>query len=203
MSKPAPVQRGAPEEFSSFFRSHIRYVCESLRRLGVPGSDVEDLAHEVFLTVYRRFDDYDRARPARPWLFAFALRVASGYRQQARVVRETIGVHVDVPTDDPDAEALLEQDGSRREVYAALAALSIERRIVFVMHELDERPMPAIAAELAIPVQTAYSRLHAARADFVAEIRRRARTRLEPRGIEARPREKIQTTPDRGAHGRH
>jgi RNA polymerase sigma-70 factor, ECF subfamily len=199
-SIPAPPT-SPPDEFRDFFRNNLGYVCESLRRLGVPSADAEDLAHELFMTVYRRFEEYDRTRPPRPWLFAFAVRLASGYRQRARFVRETLGIKGDVPTDAPDAEMLLARDGSRRQVYAALAALPLDRRIVFVMHELDERSVPDIARELEIPVQTAYSRLHAARETFATEIRKRARADHRAASADA-PRDVAADLTRGGRHGR-
>jgi len=63
-------------EFRALFDAHGVYVMKSLRRLGVRPGDVEDLTHEVFLTVLRKWDTYDATRPPRPWLFAFALRMA-------------------------------------------------------------------------------------------------------------------------------
>jgi RNA polymerase sigma-70 factor (ECF subfamily) len=43
---------------------------------------------------------------------------------------------------------------------------------VFVMHELDEVPVPEIAKTLGVPLNTAYSRLRLARADVVVAIQR-------------------------------
>ena len=67
-----------PEEVARFrrlFDEHFTYVWTSLRRLGVPEREREDLSNEVFFRVHRRISDYDPARPGRPWLFAFAVRV--------------------------------------------------------------------------------------------------------------------------------
>lgn len=187
MASVPPKASDSDAEFRAFFRAHLAYVCESLRRLGVQSRDAEDLAHEVFMAVHRRFDELDRSRPPRPWLFAFALRSASGYRQRARVVRETVGIDGEVAADQPDAEAQLARDGDRRTVYEALATLPIERRAIFVMHELDERPVPDIARELEIPVQTAYSRLRVAKDEFVAAVRRQAmQQRTREGGIHGR-----------------
>ena len=38
----------------------------TLRRLGVRQRDLADVTHDVFVTVYRRLDSYDPARPLRP-----------------------------------------------------------------------------------------------------------------------------------------
>ncbi|MNC92328.1 RNA polymerase sigma factor [compost metagenome] len=47
-----------------------------------------------------------------------------------------------------------------------LDAMDLEKRVVFVMFELEELAAPEIARELGIPVGTVYSRLDAARKEF-------------------------------------
>ena len=70
--------------FRTMFEREASYVMCSLRRLGVRERDVPDVAHDVFVTVYRLLEGYDADRPARPWLFAIALRVAADHRRLAR-----------------------------------------------------------------------------------------------------------------------
>ena len=53
----------------------------------------------------------------------------------------------------------------------ALDLLDFDRRVVLVMHDLDEVPIPEIASTLDIPLNTAYSRLRLARADVLAAVR--------------------------------
>jgi DNA-directed RNA polymerase specialized sigma24 family protein len=49
------------------------------------------------------------------------------------------------------------------------AGLDLDRRAVFVMHALDEIPVPEIASTLAIPLNTAYSRMRLARWRYLTE----------------------------------
>jgi RNA polymerase sigma-70 factor (ECF subfamily) len=160
------VVASAPAEEARFFRhlfeNHFDRVCRNLRRLGVRERDLEDSAHEVFIVVHRHLHDYDRARPLPPWLFGITLRVASDYRHRPRYHREVLDEHTvdDHAHVDPlDLEA-------RWIVLQALETLSDEKRAVLVMHDLEEYTMPEIADVLGIPLNTAYSRLRLARADF-------------------------------------
>jgi RNA polymerase sigma-70 factor, ECF subfamily len=159
-------------DFRGIFEEHFDYVWNTLRHLGARQADLEDLTHEVFLRVHERLDEYDRARAMRPWLFAFAFRVASGHRRLARHRLEVLGASPE-PEDEsmPADEAL-----SRREdgalARAALEAIEMDRRAVFVLHELDEVPIPEVAQALGIPTATAYSRLRLAREDFQRAVRR-------------------------------
>ena len=160
----------APGAFRALFEKELAYVWTSLRRLGVPEADREDLASEVFVRVHERIADYDPARPARPWLFAFAVRVASEHRRRARVRYEELG-----GADDASSAAVAPEPASRDAaelVYLALEAVDLEKRAVLVLHDLDEERVPAIAAALEIPEGTAYTRLRAGRAQFTAAVRR-------------------------------
>jgi RNA polymerase sigma-70 factor (ECF subfamily) len=53
-----------------------------------------------------------------------------------------------------------------------IQCIELPRRAVFILSELEEQPMAAIAAALQIPVNTAYSRLRLARDDFEKAARR-------------------------------
>jgi RNA polymerase sigma-70 factor, ECF subfamily len=133
--------------------------------------DVEDMAHEVFVAVHRELDKYDRARPIRPWLFAFCFRVSSQYRRKAR--RETVQDLADEVVDPGEGpDALLDRERRRRLVLAVLDEIDLDRRAVFVLHEIDGFTCEAIAQSLEIPLGTVYSRLRLAREDFTAKMRR-------------------------------
>lgn len=159
-------------DFADIFKAHFEYVWHSLRRLGVQERDLEDVTHDVFVTVHPRLPAYDASRPLRPWLFAFACRAASDYRRQAR--------HRVALTDDPDAlrdpaPAVDEQAASRQElerVARALETLELDRRPVFILHEIDDVSIPEIALALGIPTNTAYSRLRLGREQFAVAMRR-------------------------------
>ena len=78
-------------QFEAMFKAESSFVWHSLRRLGIARSDLEDLTHEVFLTVHRRLGDYDSSRPIRPWLFGITYRTAMRYRDLARHRHEVAG----------------------------------------------------------------------------------------------------------------
>lgn len=171
-------QRPAPDAvaFQAVFRSELAYVWGTLRRLGVSARDAEDVAHEVFVQVYKKLADYDRARPLRPWLFGFAFRAASDYRRLARHRVEVLGGDEEAGGE-PEAAGPHPEDAlaSREEcalVFAALERVDLDRRAVLVAYELDECPMKEIAETLGIPLHTAYSRLRVAREEFAAAVER-------------------------------
>ena len=162
----------ATVDFQSLYKQEFGYAWRTLRRLGVRENDLPDLAHDLFIVVFRNLSDYDSSRPVRPWLFGIAFRVVSDYRRSARLVRETIGDGPEVVDRAPPLDDQIAARQAREAVMRVLDALDLDRRAVLVMHDIDGHPVPEIAAALAIPVATAYSRLRLAREDLGAAIKR-------------------------------
>jgi RNA polymerase sigma-70 factor (ECF subfamily) len=157
---------------NALFGMYTAYVWNTLRRLGAARADLEDLTQDVFLQVHRHRGDHRAGSPVRPWLFAFAFRVASQNRRRAYRRYETYGeidnaIH---PGARPDEEAAAAED--RALILGALQALNMQRRAVFVLYEIDRMAIGEIARSLGIPVNTAYSRLRTARAEFAVAVKR-------------------------------
>jgi RNA polymerase sigma-70 factor (ECF subfamily) len=167
----------ARADFTTVFQEHFNYVWNSLRHCGVHPNDLEDLAHEVFLRVHERYDECDRSRPIRPWLFAFAYRVAATHRRRAYRRLEVSDPSFDPPEDAPGAEERLIRLEERDLALKALESIDIDRRAVFVLHEIDGVPIPEVARALKILTSTAYSRLRLARQEFRAAAQRLQRAR--------------------------
>lgn len=176
MSATAPSTRVEPLTFGRLYAEHAGYVLVSLRRLGVREADVEDVAHEAFIAVYKHFSTYDPARPLRPWLFAFAARCASDYRKRVGRRHEELG-DPDAPEREPasprvggDAERRLVLRETLDDVLRILWELDEDKRELIILHDIDEVPVPVIAEALGIPLNTAYSRLRLAREAFEARV---------------------------------
>jgi RNA polymerase sigma-70 factor, ECF subfamily len=169
------VIHGPAPDFQALYRSQFPYVWKTLRRLGAPARDLEDLVHDLFLVVHRQMGSFDPARPIKPWLFGIAVRVVADFRRSPRSTREALQASAVAPqpvADAPGPDDALAGAEARALLLRALDTLDLDRRAVFVMHELDEVPVPAIAAVLSVPLNTAYSRLRLARADVAAAARR-------------------------------
>lgn len=162
----------ASEDVSACLRayeSEFAYVYRALRRHGVAGPDVEDLAQDVFMIMWRRWGDYDRLRPLRPWLAGIALRVAQGYLRRRR--REIPHPEIDAEASGPDGEQVLSSTRNRTLALRALAAVREDQRALLVSHDIDDLSVREIARALGIPLFTAYTRLRNARKAFARVVR--------------------------------
>jgi RNA polymerase sigma-70 factor (ECF subfamily) len=174
-----PSSRPAPD-MGAIFDEHFDYVWATLRRLGVRDADREDLVHEVFLKVHGRLSEFDATRPMRPWLFGFAYRVAADHRRLARHRVEVLGAPGDAVAHDAPADERVSDREQRDLLLAALDSVDIDGRALLVLHDVEEVPVPEIAARLEIPVNTAYSRLRRAREELAASVKRLRKVRGSP-----------------------
>jgi RNA polymerase sigma-70 factor (ECF subfamily) len=176
---PPATSAGEPW-FRALFDAHFSYVWHTLRRLGIPARDLEDVTHEVFLGVYQRRDQLDPNRPIRAWLFGFCFRFAAGYRRLSRNRRELLDAGHEPVDPRPSAVDHLVREETLSMAHQALETIELDRRAVFILHELDGCPIPEVARTLGIGVNTAYSRLRLARAEFTKAARRIALRRGDP-----------------------
>ncbi|HVU00163.1 MAG TPA: RNA polymerase sigma factor [Polyangiaceae bacterium] len=143
------------------FDEHAPYVFRVLRYMGVREADVPDVCQEVFVTVHRKIDGFEGRSSIRTWLYKICQRAASDHRRRAYVRREVV---TDFAEERPRA---VESAGPRVEARStllfALGALDEDKRDVFVLYEIEGMTMREVAEVLGCPLQTAYSRLHAAR----------------------------------------
>ncbi len=171
---PQPQRQDPPQvSFRAIFEAECAYVWTTLRRLGVAERDIEDVAHDTFVRVAAHLHEYDPARPLRPWLFVFALRMARDYRRLARHRHERVGEVESAATpmtEHPDE--LLRARDMHDLVMRGLEALDWDKRVVFVACELEERECGEVATVLGVSRNTAASRLRLARGIFTAAVRR-------------------------------
>ncbi len=154
-----------PVTIEALFSDYVGFVWRSLRQLGVAEADLEDQTQELFLVAHRQLAQYDVQHP-RAWLYAIARRCASGYRRRSHRRHEcpveTLPESGD--TTDPSLRAELEL------LSRVFALLDAQQQEVFVLHEFEEMPMREVAEALQCPLQTAYTRLYAARRELARAL---------------------------------
>jgi RNA polymerase sigma-70 factor, ECF subfamily len=168
----------SPPAFAEVYESCAELVWRNLRRLGVPEAALEDAAQDVFLVVHRRLSAFEGRSSLRTWIFGIALRVAAKHRRKARglAVREApipneLSHAVSAPAQDGPFERTLQRQATEL-VQRVLERCDDERRELLIMVDLEQTSVAEAADTLAINLNTAYSRLRAARRAFDAELRR-------------------------------
>ena len=173
MSSRAATNVETPPSLRTLFEQHYGSVARLLRRFGVPTTQLDDAAQEVFWVASRRLLDIVPGKET-TFLYGVALRVALNEARKKRSLPTPCDIDElsDLADQAPSPEAQLDLRQRRELLDAVLESLPMELRTVFVLFELEGLPVPEIAELEAIPVGTASSRLRRARQEFAAAIKR-------------------------------
>lgn len=161
----------AVPSFREVFDKHARYVWRSLLGLGVRERDVADSSQQVFLVVHDRLGAQQVPPGAlRTFVYGVCLRVASDFRRRAHRRHERLFADPPEPSQPPEQERAACHREALAQLDTVLATLPAPQREAFVLYEIEELGMNEVAAALGCPLQTAYSRVHAARRAVLAAL---------------------------------
>ena len=166
----------SPPAFAEVYKSCVNLVWRNLRRLGVPEDALEDAAQDVFLVIHRRLPDFEGRSSLRTWVFGIVLRVAARHRRKARgnAGRETPAPRelmeaLSAPGHESPFERAVQQQATEL-LHQVLEQLDDERRALLIMVELEQTSVGEAAEALDLNLNTAYSRLRAARRAFEQQV---------------------------------
>ncbi len=120
------------------------------------------------MVLFRRLPEFEGRSSLRTWIYGICVRVALAYRRKRtpQLAELNHGAH-DPERNYPAVQASVCEDLDRSRALAeldrALDLLDDDKRTVFVLYELEDLSMSEVASAVGCPLQTAYSRLHAAR----------------------------------------
>ncbi|MCC6143951.1 MAG: RNA polymerase sigma factor [Candidatus Hydrogenedentes bacterium] len=170
----ALARSGEAYAFAVLVRRYEQPLYSYLRRLCGNASEAEDLFQETFLKVHVNLHQFQEGRPFRPWVYRIATNVC---RDRQRYRKRRPQVSLETPIGDggeggrladlvaseapaPDAQAQASETSARLE--AAVAALPVKHRAVFLMARYEGLAYEEIARALRVPVGTVKSRMHKA-----------------------------------------
>ena len=152
------------------YRAWLPKIVQWARAFGGAPADLEDIAHDVFLVVRRKLDDFD-GENLPGWLYRITKGTVRDYRRRAWF-RHVTGRPVDVileevPEDSDSPDQAIDYARAQRTLYGILDKMSDKRRTAFVLFEIEGYSGEEIAALEGVPVGTVWTRLHGARKEFV------------------------------------
>jgi RNA polymerase sigma-70 factor (ECF subfamily) len=170
----------AEASFEQVYSTYVDFVWRSALRLGVDEAAADDVVQQVFLVVYQKLDGFEWRSTLKTWLFAILLRVVRGHRRIVRrksphLAHEWVDPDLAVDGSGTPHDALSRAEASRT-IDVLLDSLKGDKRVVFVMAELEEMTAAEISIATGLTPSAVYSRLRAARTDFeraAAALRRR------------------------------
>jgi RNA polymerase sigma-70 factor (ECF subfamily) len=162
-------------ELAAVYREHGERVKRWALRLGGPGLDAEDIAHEVFLVVQRRLPEFRAEAKLTTWLYRITIRVVRKQDVRQRLRRWARGLVGDfaahVPDEDIGPYESMERQHAARLVYRALEGLNHKHRTAVILYELEGHSGEDIAELMETKLATVWVWLHRGRAKFHERLR--------------------------------
>ena len=133
-------------------------------------SQVEDIAQDIFLKVFRSIDRFDSERGVKftTWIYTFVRNHCFDVLKKRRLATTSLTSNEDTQREVPDEAALAPaRSAENRElgqkIGEALAGLGEDQRMVFVLREYEGLEYSAIADVMGVSEGTVKSRLHRAK----------------------------------------
>jgi RNA polymerase sigma factor (sigma-70 family) len=158
-----------PADFDLLYRREFAFVWRVLRYHGVEDGSIEDAVQDVFMILYRRWEQLEFPGSARPWLFGAARRVAAAHRRKADRHQRRVAAAV-VSEVDADLHDRVASRHTLARLQQVLAELDDRLAVVFVLADIEGQTGPEIAELLGIKLNSIYSRLRTARARVQAAL---------------------------------
>ena len=187
----------SPENFEALVREHQGMVFRTLTRMTGPGAQVEDLAQEVFLRLYRALPHFRGDATVSTYLYRIVVNVSQDEWKRRRKEREHIAPEPafddeaestwleNFPGDDltghaRNPEQLLSDAQLVTAVDAALLDLPEVERSVLVLYHQEECSYEGISVALGLPLNTVRTHLHRGRKRLAELIRSRTASPPHP-----------------------
>jgi RNA polymerase sigma-70 factor (ECF subfamily) len=171
-----PIATASVPSFPRIYQLYFNFVWSCTRRLGVSEAEIDDVVQEIFIIIHARVHTLEQPGSLRSWIYGIVRRTVSTYHRAKRAKlasTQTLSTEPDMQyPQQPSPQQLAEQSDQVRLLWSLLEKLDAPKREVFVLAELDEMTVPEIASAIEVPLNTAYSRLRAARQELEEALAR-------------------------------
>lgn len=165
----AEAQDGNVRAFELLISSHLPQVRRFARAFASSDSDVDDLAQEALVKVYKSLRSFRFQSAFKTWLYSVVRNVFfDAVRSRAgreRSLEEPLAVdHSQAPSSADTPDEGLAREEERQRLWRALRALPPEFRTAVVLFDVEGHTYEEVAAVEGVPIGTIKSRLSRGRA---------------------------------------
>ncbi len=166
------IKLGDREAFNILVKRYEKKVFNILYLQLGPINDLEDLAQEVFLRIFKNINKFRGEAQFSTWIYRIVLNLSYDYKRKKKNIF-SLDENIDeeseevfeniIPTTEDDPEKILERMELRVKIRKAIKSLSKEYQEVLILREFEGLSYEEIAKILNCPMGTVESRLFRAR----------------------------------------
>ena len=159
--------------FEKVYRQYFQLVWSAAHRFGIPSDAIDDVVQEVFIVIHAKLSSLERPEALRSWIYGVVRRVSSNHRRAERTQHQDAyrtETQRELESSQPTPFEQTKTNADIQLLASLLAELDEPKREMFALVEVDQMTVPEAAELLEIPLNTAYSRLRAARQAFEAAL---------------------------------
>jgi|SRR3954447_21535792 RNA polymerase sigma-70 factor (ECF subfamily) len=167
------LQRRDEAAFNELVRRHQGAVYRLLTRMLGDEAEAQDVAQEVFVSVFKAIGDFRGDSALATWLYRIAMNhgknrikyLARRAHDAQRELNERSDAHAAAGVDSRPArpDQIMEGDQAEHHVQQAFAALDEEQRLLLGLRDLEDLSYEEIRVMTGLPIGTVKSKLHRAR----------------------------------------
>ncbi len=129
------------KEFSRLIEETYRSLGFFLRYLGLPESDVDDLAQEAYLKAYKAFDKFESGRSFKSWLFSIAKNTFIDWTRRQKTQRKFMEANFCQDY----CDTFEDDSNNRTQIKAILDKLTPEEQVLIELRFFQDLPFNEIA----------------------------------------------------------
>lgn len=166
-----------PKAFELLIRQYQEPVLNLLYRMLGNKAEAEDLAQEVFVTVFKKIDTFRQEAALSTWIFKIAsnqcknrFKYLARRREERRIEMDESGVlnqlnprNASLTSAIAQPDQMVEGLQMERLIQDAISSLDDEHRLVLVLRDIQNLTYDEITSITGLPLGTVKSRLHRAR----------------------------------------
>jgi len=164
------ASRGDWAAFQEIYKAHFQFVANVAYRVVNNLEDAQEVAQEVFVTVYRKLAQFRFDSSLKTWIYRITVNTAINYAKKAPREHKNGVEYEDIWGAKESVEIKELVDGEYREnvLNSLLGALNPDQRACIVLRSVEGLSYEEIAATLQIPINTVRTRIKRARETMMA-----------------------------------
>ncbi len=165
------ASEGNTEAFEHIYKEYSSFVYNVSFRVVSNIDEAEEIAQEVFITVFRKLKSFKFKSSLKTWVYRIAVNMAIDYARKRSREQDHAVLYEDndklSKAIDPLGEKL-EREHQEKTISTLLEALSPDQRACIVLRSIEGLSYQEIAESLNININTVRSRLKRAREKLMA-----------------------------------